>query len=162
MNISNDTPAVNFVDYFTKQFLTDLGNMANLRDELAKRQGALSAVEAALADREAAAAELAAAKAEAADIVELAKDKLAKAKAKDEAAASRETAVADAEKATADKARAVEADLSGRLVACAKVEAQQAAVAATLDARATQLDADEAALATRVKDFQSKVAALSA
>jgi len=47
MNITNDsTGSPDFISYFTKQFLTDLGTMAQLRDELATRQGALSVVEA--------------------------------------------------------------------------------------------------------------------
>jgi len=62
MNISGDTPGVNYIEYFTKQMPLDLAAMAALRDELAVRQGALSAAEAAVADRDAAAAELAAAK----------------------------------------------------------------------------------------------------
>lgn len=47
MNITNDsTGSPDFISYFTKQFLTDLGTMAQLRDELVTRQGALSVVEA--------------------------------------------------------------------------------------------------------------------
>ena len=65
MNVSNDSPTVNYVDYFTKQFPKDLAEMATLRDELAKRQGALSAVEESLKDREAAKAELEKAKVQA-------------------------------------------------------------------------------------------------
>ena len=48
MDISNGSGGIDsskLVDYFSKQFLKDLGEMAVLRDELAKRQGALSAVE---------------------------------------------------------------------------------------------------------------------
>ena len=59
MNISGDTPGVDYVAYFTKQLPKDLAAMAALRDELAVRQGALSAAEAALADRDAAAKVLA-------------------------------------------------------------------------------------------------------
>lgn len=45
-SISNDSaPAVDFVTYFTKQFPKDLAQMAVLRDELEKRQGALTAVD---------------------------------------------------------------------------------------------------------------------
>lgn len=62
MQISNDTAALNYVDYFTKQLPIDLATMAALRDELATRQGALSAAENAVADRAKAAEELAAAR----------------------------------------------------------------------------------------------------
>ena len=65
MNISNDAPAMNYVDYFTNQFPKDLAQMAVLRDELATRQGALTAAEDAVADRKKAAQELEAAKKEA-------------------------------------------------------------------------------------------------
>ena len=58
MNISNDAPAMNYVDYFTTQFPKDLAQMAVLRDELAIRQGALTAAEDAVADRKKAAKEL--------------------------------------------------------------------------------------------------------
>lgn len=45
-SISNDSaPTVDYVSYFTKQFPKDLAQMAALRDELEKRQGALTAVE---------------------------------------------------------------------------------------------------------------------
>ena len=69
MNISNDSPATDYVQYFTKQLPKDLAQMAALRDELATRQGALSAAEAALADREKAKEELANAKLQAASIL---------------------------------------------------------------------------------------------
>ena len=51
MQVSNDTPALNYVEYFTKQLPVDLANMAMLRDELAVRQGALSAAQDAITDR---------------------------------------------------------------------------------------------------------------
>ena len=65
-NVSNDTAAVNYVDYFTKQLPKDLAAMAVLRDELAQRQGAMSAVEDANKLKEQATAALETAKAEAA------------------------------------------------------------------------------------------------
>ena len=34
MNVSNDTPSVNYVEYFSKQLPIDLAKMAVLRDEL--------------------------------------------------------------------------------------------------------------------------------
>ena len=45
MNISNDTPGTDYLTYFTTQMPKDLAAMAALRDELAVRQGALSADE---------------------------------------------------------------------------------------------------------------------
>ena len=43
MNIINDTPGTDYLSYFTTQMPKDLAAMAALRDELAIRQGALSA-----------------------------------------------------------------------------------------------------------------------
>ena len=65
MNISNDATPTDYVEYIAKQLPKDLAQYVKLRDELAKRQGALSAAEAALADREKARGELAAAQAQA-------------------------------------------------------------------------------------------------
>ena len=50
MDISNGSGGIDsskLMDYFTKDFLTDLGKMAVLRDELEKRQGSMNAVNAA-------------------------------------------------------------------------------------------------------------------
>lgn len=69
MNVSNDAPPMDYLKYFTEQLPQDLARMTALRDELAIRQGALSAVELTVKDRKAAEQELAAAKAEAADIL---------------------------------------------------------------------------------------------
>jgi len=162
MQISNDSAAVNYVDYFTKQFPIDLANMAALRDELAVRQGALSAAQDAVADRERAKQELEAANAEATALKdsavadrEAAKQELveAKAKAKDlnaqakaalAAAVDRETAVELREKVVADRE-------SYQVVAQAEIENQQA-----------ELKAQNAVLDSRIKTFQDKVAALTA
>jgi hypothetical protein len=65
MNVINDQSSIDYVNYFTNQLPKDLAAMAVLRDELAKRQGALSAVEAAAKDRELAKQELQNAKEEA-------------------------------------------------------------------------------------------------
>lgn len=65
MNVINDQSSIDYVNYFTNQLPKDLAAMAVLRDELAKRQGALNAVEAAAKDRELAKQELQNAKEEA-------------------------------------------------------------------------------------------------
>ena len=162
MQVSNDSAAMNYVDYFTKQFLIDLANMAALRDELAIRQGAWSAAQDAMADRERAKQELDAAKAEASALKvyavtdrEAAKQELAdaKAKAKDlnaqakaalAAAVDRETAVGLREKVVADR------------------EVSQTAAQAEIDTKQAYLKAETASLDARIKAFQDKVAALTA
>ena len=162
MNVSNDSPAVDYVQYFTKQFPQDLAQMATLRDELAKRQGALSAVEESLKDREAAKAELEKAKVQADDLI-------AEAKADNAAAKAKLADVKAKEKAFDDKSAEVTADLENRAKVVAKQEADAAAKLETLDKRQADLDkrqaelaAQEQALQVRVKAFQDKVAALSA
>jgi hypothetical protein len=55
-----------------------------------------------------------------------------------------------------------EADLAARLKACASLEAGQAKLTADLSELKAKLDNEAAALELRVKDFQAKVAALSA
>lgn len=162
MIVSNDTPQLDFIDYIKKQFKTDLLQMIELRSELAKRQGAMSAVENAVADREAAAKELDAAKAEAKAIKEDAANDAAKAKKALADVKARETAVANAESALEQKVNAVEADLATRTKACDTREAGLEKQADDLAARKSQLDADIAAHAARVKEFQAKVASLTA
>ena len=81
MQVSNDTPSLNYVEYFTKQLPIDLANMAMLRDELAVRQGALSAAKDAVVDRELAKQELEKARAEVVAIQATAKTMLDKARA---------------------------------------------------------------------------------
>lgn len=162
MNISGDTPGVDYVEYFTKQFPKDLAAMASLKDELAKRQGALSAAEAALADRAEAAAELAAAKEEAATIKADAAKANAKTKEREAAVDAREAAVNASEKVFDKKVADVEADLAVRINACNTLEAGQAKLTAELTARSEKLDAEVADLKSRVKAFQEKVASLSA
>jgi hypothetical protein len=162
MQVSNDSAAVNYVDYFTKQFPIDLANMAALRDELAVRQGALSAAKDAVADRERAKQELDAANAEAyairvdaASDREAAKQELidAKAKAKD-LNAKANVALANA----VDRETAVE--LREKLVA--DREAYQTVTQADIDSQQAALKSQTAALDARIKAFQDKVAALTA
>jgi len=162
MNISNDTPSMNYVEYFTKQMPIDLANMAALRDELAVRQGALSAAQDAVTDRATAAAELTAARSQAADLVAVAKDREEKSKANAAALTVRESALTDSIKAF-DAASAERGTALGlREKASDTREARQQQVQANLDAKAAQLSADQAALDARVQAFQDKVAALKA
>jgi chromosome segregation ATPase len=162
MNVSNDTPSMNYVEYFTKQLPVDLASMAALRDELAVRQGALSAAQDAVTDRATAAAELTAARSQAADLVAVAKDREEKSKAKAAELTARESAVTDSIKAF-DAASAERGTALGlREKASDTREARQQRIQADLDAKAAQLSADQAALDARVQAFQDKVAALKA
>lgn len=162
MNISNDTAAINYIDYFTKQLPADLAAMAALRDELAVRQGALSAAQDTIALKEAAITALTDAKAQVDTMKTKASDTLAKAEAIKTTQDARQTALDVAEAdfnakfAAFDKASLVrEKDVSTR-------ETNAAAQDAKLKQQAEDLANGQAALDDRVKAFQAKVAALSA
>jgi chromosome segregation ATPase len=164
MNVHGDTGTVDsakFLEYIVNQFPGDLKSMVEARDELAKRQGAMSAVESAVADRAAASAELKAAKSEAKDLLADAKEKNAAATAKGKELDAQEKAFAarcaDMEVALQAKADAV-AERERRASAN---ETSLTAFQARLEERSSQLDADRAVLDSRVKAFQDKVAALS-
>ncbi len=92
MDIANEKKPVDYLAYFTKQLPRDLAALATLRDELEKRQGAMTAVEDALkiktdavALRAAAKDELDAARKEAAAIAQESKVKLDLADAREKA-----------------------------------------------------------------------------
>ena len=72
MDISNGSGGIDsskFIDYFTKQLPLDLAQMATLRDELERRQGAMTAVDDANKAKLEADAILASAKIESQDLV---------------------------------------------------------------------------------------------
>jgi hypothetical protein len=162
MNVSNDTPALNYVEYFTKQLPVDLATMAALRDELAIRQGALSAAQNAVVDRAKAAAELETAKNQAAEMVALAKDKNDKAKIKVDELAARELDLANQVKAFETSSAARDVALTTREKTSDTREMQQKQTQADLDAKEAKLTADQATLNARIQAFQDKVAALKA
>lgn len=150
-----------FLEYIAKQFPLDLAEMVKTKDELAKRQGAMTAVERANKDRAKAAAELEAAQAQASSI-------LADAQAEAMAAQAKKAEI-EAEAAVLDKSqKAFAADVADKTVSLMNREQQvsnrEAAVAALQAEYAQKLqavEADRAALDARIKAFQDKVAALS-
>jgi hypothetical protein len=162
MNISNDTPALNYVEYFTKQLPVDLATMAALRDELAIRQGALSAAQDAVADRAKATSELATAREQAAALVASAKDKNDKAKVKTDELAASELDLANQVKAFETSSVERNAALTIRENTFDTRERQQRENQTRLDVLEAKLAEDQASLDARVKDFQAKVAALKA
>lgn len=160
---------MDYLNYFTNQLPKDLAQLAALRDELAVRQGSLTAAEDAMADRKQAADELADAKASAKKMLDDAKETLADAKSK-LAKLKLDRDAFDEAKAQADKAAEEREMLLSRREASWNInEERQQKAAAALDAREAALDArdtalarDTQALAVRVKAFQDKVASLSA
>lgn len=151
-----------FLDYITTQLSSDVATLVKTRDELAKRQGALTAVNEAVADRQAAAKELADAKEQAKALLDDAKAKNAKSTAKAADLAAQENKLNALEQSKTEAFNALEKDIQNREQILATRESQVAAQANRNDERAAQLNAAEAALAARVKAFQDKVAALSA
>ena len=161
MNIINDTPGMDYLTYFTTQMPKDLASMAALRDELAIRQGALSAAEDTVKLKADAAAALEVAKTEAAAILADAKAKNAEALAKKKAQDIRETDL-----------NTREADLTAQVAARSKelglreIQAQTqldslTVMADKLAADQAQLLSDRAALEARIKAFQDKVASIN-
>lgn len=164
-SISNDGGPVDYIAYFTKQLPRDLARMAELRDELEKRQGAMMAVDEINAAKAAADEALAQARVEAEAMKAAAKATLTSAKAK-------EAMVAEREKAHAEREKAFNADVEVKTAQLAKQEADIVAKtaylerelsdrAAALDAVAAKLDVEKRALDIRIQNFQAKVAALS-
>jgi hypothetical protein len=150
-----------FLDYIAQQFPADLANLIKTRDELAKRQGAMSAVDKANNDREKAARELEAAEAKAALIVENAQ-KVAQANdAKKAELYVLETELVADRKAFAAETVAKTADLTQREQQVANREAAVAERETDYVTKAAALEANRATLDARIKAFQDKVAALS-
>jgi chromosome segregation ATPase len=162
MNITNDsTGNPDYVGYFTKQFLTDLGRMAELRDELAKRQGALTAVEDAIKVKSKADSYALSKQAEIDSLIESTKT------AKYEADALVAKLKADGKNFDA-KVAAIETALESREKDVAarekKAESNEATLvrrSAEISAANDKLNADSVALELRVKAFQAKVAAIN-
>jgi hypothetical protein len=160
--ILNETAAFDPVDYYTKQLPLELARLTELRDELRKRQGALTAVEEAQKDREAAAAELATAKSQAAEILADAKAADGKAKAKaaalDERDATSARAAAEANQALLERGAAV----VDRERAVLLREAQAAVKEQYLADAAAKLEAERNAFNAKVAAFQSMASQMQA
>lgn len=150
------------IEYITKEFPGEFKRLIEARDELAVRQGALSAAKDAAADRAAAAAELAAAKAEAKELLADAKavDAGSKLRAKDLDAREKELRNKEAE--FAEKVRVKESELDANEHMLAMRETTLNQTAQVQAEQAARMDAAELALNARIKAFQDKVAALSA
>jgi uncharacterized protein (DUF3084 family) len=164
MDLSNGSGGIDsskLVEYFSTQFLKDLGQMAVLRDELAKRQGALSAVEDANKLRAEADAYAQSRQGETDINLAQAKEANVVAKALQASLDARETALNTREgqlnKDVAAHTKAVEAHKQA--VSDAQVALQNTEKALKLSQ--DKLAADQAALDARVKAFQDKVASIN-
>jgi hypothetical protein len=150
-----------FLDYIAQQFPADLANLIKTRDELAKRQGAMSAVEKANKDREKAAQELADASAKAAVIVKGAEEVAQANDAKKADLDAQEAALLAEQKAFASESSAKTVDLVNREQQVANRESAVVALQTEYASKLQSIDADRVALDARIKAFQDKVAALT-
>jgi len=164
MDISNGSGGIDsskLMDYFTKDFLKDLGKMAVLRDELAKRQGAMSAVEDAAKLRAEAEAYAASKKAEIDGALEEAKETSAKSKTQKADLDARETDI-DAKAKALDIADAsFNSSVKAKKQSLANEEAALLKAQNELKLAQDKLTSDQATLDARVKAFQAKVASIA-
>lgn len=151
-----------FVEYLAKQFGKDMQATLAARDELAKRQGALSAVEATIQAKAAADAYYETTKQSCDKLTAEANELNAKAKEVTAVLDNREKVLDTREKADgvaqANRKKALD-------IRDAQLVAERAILnkrAAELEEKAAALLAGEASLAARVKAFQDKVALLTA
>lgn len=164
MDISNGSGGIDsskLIDYFTKDFLTDLGKMAVLRDELEKRQGSMKAVDAAnkkLADADSYAENK---KAEADALLADAKAQAEDFKTKQSALATREKDLNAFEKQSladnAAKAKELDTKEAGLVLRETALADAQTALKSAQDTLAT----DRVNLDARIKALQDKVAAIN-
>lgn len=164
MDISNGSGGIDsskLIEYFTKDFLKDLGKMAVLRDELEKRQGSMTAVDAAnkkLAEADAYAANK---KAEADALLVDAKAKADDLKATKVALDAREKDLAAAEAKSATDSAAKEKALATKEASLATREEVVAKAQAELKAAQDTLATDRVNLDARIKALQDKVASIN-
>jgi chromosome segregation ATPase len=164
MDISNGSGGIDsskLMDYFTKDFLKDLGKMAVLRDELAKRQGAMSAVEDAAKLRAEAEAYAANKKTEIDGALEEAKETAAKAKTQKAALDQRETDIDAKAKALDIADAAFDNSVKAKKQSLANEEAALLKAQNELKLAQDKLASDQATLDARVKAFQAKVASIA-
>jgi len=161
MNITNDGAQTDYITYFTKQLPQDLAAMAALRDELALRQGALSAVEDSAKMREEAARTLASTKDECATLKTDTQAKNAEALAKKKLQDTREADLDAREVAAAKAAEDTQASLTSQALMLGKLEAALIAREGKLEEGLAALAVGKADLDARVKLFQAKAAALA-
>lgn len=162
MNVSNDSAATNYVDYFTKQLPVDLANMAALRDEIAKRQGAMTAVEEAIKTKAEADAYYLTTKESCDKMAAEAKEINDKAKSKKKELDDREKSVDAKEKAHAVAAEAHAKSSKSRDDLLAAERAVLNEKADKIEKASKMLAEAEASLNARVKAFQDKVAQITA
>jgi hypothetical protein len=164
MDLSNGSGGIDsskLIEYFTKDFLTDLGKMAVLRDELEKRQGSMKAVDVANAKVAEADAYFESKKAEGDSYLVDAKAKADDLKATKAALDARETAFAAVEKQSLADSAAKEKALVTKEASLASREEAVTKAQAELKSAQDTLATDRVNLDERIKAFQDKVASIN-
>lgn len=164
MNVFGDSGQIDsekFLDYVARQLSADVANLIKVRDEMALRQGALTAAQDAAKLRADAQADLAAAKEAASVMTAEAQRKLHDAKLlQDELTANLQAYDQQAEQFRRDST-AKWSELAAREKAVTMKEADVASREENLRFAQDDLQAERARLDARIKAFQDKVAALS-
>lgn len=164
MNVFGDSGQIDsekFLDYVARQLSADVANLIKVRDEMALRQGALTAVQDAAKLRADAQADLVAAKEAASVMTAEAQRKLHDAKLlQDELTANLRAYDQQAEQFKRDST-AKWSELAAREKAVTMKEADVASREENLRFAQDDLQAERARLDARIKAFQDKVAALS-
>ena len=164
MDLSNGSGGIDsskLIEYFTKDFLTDLGKMAVLRDELEKRQGSMKAVDVANAKVAEADAYFESKKAEGDSYLVDAKAKADDLKATKTALDARETAFAAVEKQSLADSAAKEKALASKEASLVSREEAVTKAQAELKSAQDTLATDRVNLDERIKAFQDKVASIN-
>jgi chromosome segregation ATPase len=164
MDISNGSGGIDsskLMDYFTKDFLTDLGKMAALRDELEKRQGSINAVNAANAKVVEADAYAESTKAQVDALLADAKIKNTDANARQAILDAREKDLAELEKQSISNASAAAKDVAAKETSLVARENGLAQAQAELRTAQDTLATDRINLDARIKALQDKVASIN-
>lgn len=161
-NATGDVDLPKVLEYIAKQFSKDLKQAIDARDELAKRQGALVAVDAALALRADADAYYATTKASCDKMVADTKETADLIKSKKKELDEREKALDVKEKAHAVAVENGSKVLTARDAQLTTDRSVLNEKAAALEIATRNLAAAEAHLNARVKAFQDKVAQITA
>ena len=161
MNIANDSAPTDYIAYFTKQLPQDLATMAALRDELALRQGALSAVDDSIKMREEAARTLASTNDECDALKADARVNNSEALDKKNLQDIREADLDAREAASFQAIADTQVGLTSQALSLAKVEAALIDREGKLEEGLAELATGKYDLDARVKLFQAKAAALA-
>lgn len=159
---SGSIDSAKLIEYITKDFPGEFKQLIEARDELAKRQGALSAVDKALKDRAKAEQTLAAAEKQANDMLATAAAKLQDAAVQLADLEAKQTAFDKSQKEFAAAVKAKESDFNDREVQLIAREQSLANAQEVCNDKLAAVEADRISLNARIKAFQDKVAALSA